>query len=99
MEKDYKKFDRAGDAWELDKERKKFKRKKICNIIEKIQKKGYYCKYDEGDDVYFDNGFNIVKATVIETFPNKKYKIKTSNNVFEISENDIFTFDNSGGNN
>jgi preprotein translocase subunit YajC len=78
-------FDKAGSSWQLDKKSRKLRR-----IIEKVQKQGFYSKYDEGDEVYYDGGMNICKVKVAKVMEDGMYEIELDGNKFVVPEETLF---------
>ena len=64
-------FDKAGSFWQLDK-----KNKKLRKIIEKVQKQGFYSRYDKGDEVYYDGGIGICKVKIAKVIGDGMYEIE-----------------------
>ena len=78
-------FDKAGSSWQLDKKSRKLRR-----IIEKVQKRGFYSKYDEGDEVYYDGGMNICKVKVAKVMEDGMYEIELGGDKFVVPEETLF---------
>jgi preprotein translocase subunit YajC len=78
-------FDKAGSSWQLDKKSRKLRR-----IIEKVQKQGFYSKYDEGDEVYYDGGMNICKVKVAKVMEDGMYEIELGGDKFVVPEETLF---------
>jgi len=81
-------FDKAGSSWQLDKKSRKLKR-----IIEKVQKQGFYSKYDEGDVVCYDGGMNICKVKVAKVMEDGMYEIELDGNKFVVPEETLFVLE------
>jgi|GEM_PF-6305493 len=78
-------FDKAGSPWQLDK-----KSRKIRRIIEKVQKQGFYSKYDEGDEVYYDGGMSTCKVKIAKVMENGMYEIEFNNQRIVVPESTLF---------
>jgi hypothetical protein len=80
-------FDKAGSSWQLDKKNKKLRR-----VIEKVQKRGFYSKYDEGDEVYYDGGINVCKVKIAAVMEDGMYEIEFDNgNRIIVPEETLFS--------
>jgi hypothetical protein len=78
-------FDKAGSSWQLDKKSRKLRR-----IIEKVQKQGFYSKYDEGAVVCYDGGMNICKVKVAKVMENGMYEIELDGVKLIVPEETLF---------
>jgi len=78
-------FDKAGSSWELDK-----KSKKLRKIIEKVQKQGFYSKYDEGNSVYYDGGMFVCKVKISKVMEDGTYEIELDGDKFVVPEENLF---------
>jgi hypothetical protein len=73
---DFRKYDRGGDIWDVDRIRKKIKRKRIEKDLEQINNQGFCSKFSSGDRVLYDAGFHLKEAEIIRPIDDSKYEIR-----------------------
>jgi hypothetical protein len=87
---DYKKFDRAGDMWKIDKDRKRILREKDAQIIERVTEQGFFSKYAAGDKVILERCMQLDDAVIEKVVSADTYRVKlASGDVVDATEADI----------